>query len=342
MTPLRPFPENPGGFPRPSDHPTREQSRSPGMASSSRGESGNAEPPRHSRSVGIRRRSPGTGKKKSPGKGSGIWDTAGAGARHTGRDTRTGHTGTTRRKRHQEHRAGHARWEIPGGNSPALPIPWNPTTSPNPMDFPFQPEDPSFSRDPSLGSPCSSGKDSRSSGRTEGNPWIPIFPLWGIGMEQDPRSSLLSVSWNFCSRGGAWEPHPPPWGITDGSRCIHGCIRALLGSGWECSIPFPGSSPPFLESLPPFLGSFSTSCGSSHLSSCLSQFSWGPSHLSWDPFPSFLGSFPSFWGFFSTFPGILSHLSWDPFPPFLGLISNFLGISPTLPGVSPTLPGILS
>lgn len=331
---LRAFPERSGaGRELPSIprlRPTREQSKSLGMASSSRRERG----PRHSRSVGIRRRSPGTGprprefsawqkrtRKNQPG------TAPGAGTRmepelRTRDGTRGRDTGTTRRKHNQEHRAGHARWEIPRGNSPALPIPRVAPSSPRELEWEQLFPGSRCSPIPAWGvlpealeatgiswNHCWRRGIPGSRFSCCGLGWLP----WGIGMEQDPRSSFLCLMECLLQRA-TWEP--PPWGIMDGSQCIHG----LLGLEWGCSAPLPSVLPTFPRIFPtfsvvlsPFLGSLSP----------------------------FLGSFPAFPGVSPTLSGISSNIL-EISPTLPGIFFTFPEFLPTLPGISLTLPGIFS
>lgn len=185
--------------PTPPPHPGAEQIPGNGIQQPLGKREGS---PRHSRSVGIRHRSPGMGpqprefsawqkrtRKNQPG------TAPGAGTRmepelRTRDGTRGRDTGTTRRKHNQEHRAGHARWEIPRGNSPALPSPWiasHPTPR-IPVHRSWSGN--SFSRDPTA------------------------VPAWGVLPAQGGIPAALEatgISWNHCweKMGKSLDPDLP-------------------------------------------------------------------------------------------------------------------------------------
>lgn len=130
-------------------------------------------------------------KEKSTGNGSGSWDTDGAGAPHTGRDTRTGHGDNTEEAQpgaqSRPCTLGNSQGEFSGPPNPMDRPPPNPTDS-SPRELEREQLLPGSRCCPSLGSPPSSGRDSRSSGShwdilesllgEEGrNPRIPIFLL---------------------------------------------------------------------------------------------------------------------------------------------------------------------
>lgn len=130
----------------------------------------------------------------------------------------------------------------------------------------------------------------------------------------DPRISHLCPMEFLLQRG----PGIPPREITDGSWCIHGCTRGLLGLEQENSAPLPSWCP----------------------SQGLSHFSWGLSHSFLGLSPPLPGSFPTLPGVFSTFPGVSPTFPWMP-PTFPGVLPTLPGVSPTFPGIFPTFPGVL-
>lgn len=215
--------------------PTREQSKSPGMASV--GKAGTWPPALPERrdpellsrdgaaASGIQRLAE-KDKEKSTGSGSGTRD--------TGRDTRTGHGDNT-----QEAQPGAQSRPCTLGNSQGeleIPMDPNPTDppAPNPKGFPLPAQwswsGNGFSQDPTA------------------------VPAWGVLPAQEGIPEPLEatgISWNHCweRRRESLDPDFPAVASGD----------FLGGCGWS-RIPFP----PFLGSFPTFPGVFPPSWDLSH------------------------------------------------------------------------------